>query len=316
MKVYTLNIESRSNPNDYTIRLENPIYDVTEIKLVSARIPTPQLTICETNNTFSIGGTQIVLPHSVYISGDDLASNLELEIAQTDVEFNPRTKRLTFTADDQQPFTLEFKTGTNGFDDTGSGLTTPHQVLGFGSEDVTSDENGVLVSGAINLEGPNSLVMKVSAGSDEFNQTVFTGTPFYTGHLLMDGSDTLNFNGADDHVIHHFHSGPQKHIRDLRIEFFYMSHGRLIPYDFMNQDHILKFEVTCSTDKLTNLPRVPIMVCPPPGPSPGLGLGGTMSTHIETLYEWRGFLYIGSIILVGIIVLFSMKKRNRIPINE
>ncbi len=300
MKVYTLNIDSRSNPNDYTIRLDNPIYDVSEIKLVSARIPTPQLTICETNNTFSVGGTPVVLTDSVYTSGDDLASNLDLQMTQT-VAFNPNTKRLTFTAGDQQPFTLEFKTGTNGFDDTGSGLTTPHQVLGFGSEDVSSDENGVLVSGAINLEGPNSLVMKVSTGSDEFNQSVFTGTPFYTGHLLLDGTDTLNFNGADDHVIHHFHSGPQKYIQDLRIEFFYMSHGRLIPYDFMNQDHILKFEVVCSTDKLKNLPRVPIV--------PEVGPVHTAEVPASKPY-WHVFLYIGMVVFIGILVLFMMRKKT------
>lgn len=29
------------NINNYVIRLENPIYDVSQIKLVSARIPTP-----------------------------------------------------------------------------------------------------------------------------------------------------------------------------------------------------------------------------------------------------------------------------------
>jgi len=43
-----------SSPNNYVITLENPIYDVSEIKLVSARIPTPQLTLCATNNTFSV----------------------------------------------------------------------------------------------------------------------------------------------------------------------------------------------------------------------------------------------------------------------
>lgn len=52
MKVHTLNIDSSQrkllndsnvyqNINNYVIRLENPIYDVSQIKLVSARIPTP-----------------------------------------------------------------------------------------------------------------------------------------------------------------------------------------------------------------------------------------------------------------------------------
>mgnify|MGYP003637054208 CR=1 FL=1 len=92
--------------------------------------------------------------------------------------------------------------------------------------------------------------------SDEFNQCVYVSTPFYTGHILLDGSDFINFNGTDDHLIHHFHSGPQKIIKEINVEFFYMSHGRLIPYDFMEQDHLLKFEMTCSTDKLEGLPKI------------------------------------------------------------
>ena len=74
MKVHNLSIDSSqhtvvvdeysntfSNPNNYTVHLKNPIYDVSQIKLVSARIPTPQLMICPTNNTFSVNGTSITL---------------------------------------------------------------------------------------------------------------------------------------------------------------------------------------------------------------------------------------------------------------
>ena len=49
MKVHTLSIDSSQrdssvypNSNNYVIALENPIYHVEEIRLVSARIPTPQ----------------------------------------------------------------------------------------------------------------------------------------------------------------------------------------------------------------------------------------------------------------------------------
>jgi len=49
MKVHTLSIDSSQrdssvypNSNNYVIALENPIYHVEEIRLMSARIPTPQ----------------------------------------------------------------------------------------------------------------------------------------------------------------------------------------------------------------------------------------------------------------------------------
>jgi hypothetical protein len=306
-----LNIDSsqrtiQSNqPNDYTIRLKNPIYDVTEIKLVSARIPTPQLTVNASNNTFSIDGQTVSLPNTNHPNGGSIAFDLQNALEPpvsnvSTVDFDDDTNQFTFSnVGTSNAFTFEFNTGLNGFLDTGS-HTTPHQLIGFGSNDVSSNENGVLVSGAVNLAGPNSLVIKVSAGSDEFNQTIFTGTPFYTGHLLLDGTGTLNFNGADDHVIHYFHSGPQKYIQDLRIEFFYMSHGRLIPYDFMNQDHILKFEVYCSTDKLKNLPKVPLFIEPE---KPQINIPVP-----ENFYRWRReFGYIGLIVLIGFLILFTMK---------
>jgi hypothetical protein len=84
MKVYNLSIDSSQrdanvylHANNYVITLENPIYDVSEIKLVSARIPTPQLTMCATNNTFSVDGQTISLPNADYPNGVVLATHLE-----------------------------------------------------------------------------------------------------------------------------------------------------------------------------------------------------------------------------------------------
>jgi hypothetical protein len=293
-----------SSQNNYIIRLENPIYDVTEIKLVSARIPTPQLTVCATNNTFSVDGQTVSLENADYPTGDDLVVHLQNQLAPPNsnvnlVTFDEDTKRFTFsnTTPGDHNFTFEFHTGTNGFAEKSSQVTTPHQLLGFSYDDYTSVSN-VLVSGAVNLSGPNSLVLKITAGSDEFGQSVHTSTPFYTGHILLDGSDFINFNGADDKLVHYFHSGPQKYIRDIRIEFFYMSNGRLIPYDFMNQDHILKFEIKCSTDKLEGLPKVPVE-------PEEIVEDIQIPDSIEDLYGWWRieYLYIIFIVIVGLLLM-------------
>lgn len=304
-----------SSPNNYVITLENPIYDVSEIKLVSARIPTPQLTICETNNTFSVDGQTIALENADYPTGDDLATHLQNELAPpvsnvSEVSFDTDTKRFTFSnVGTSNTFTFEFYTGENGFLQDSSTTTTPHQVLGFGSNDYASTSN-VLTSGAINLVGPNTLVLRLSAGSDEFNQSVYTSTPFYTGHILLDGSDFINFNGADDTLTHHFHSGPLKYIKDIQVEFFYMSHGRLIPYDFMNQEHILKFEVACSTDKLKNLPKVPLKEVFE-GQSPV-----SIPEKKENPYRWKKeYTYIIAIVVIGLLLMMLMKRRPK-PISE
>ena len=323
MKVHTLNIDSSQrkllndsnvyqNINNYVIRLENPIYDVSQIKLVSARIPTPQLTTCASNKTFSVDGNVFSLDETNYPTGTQLASDLETKLAPPDsninqVVYDTDTNQLTFAnthATDNQ-FTFEFTTGTNGHSSTSSILTTPHQVMGFDSNNYTSVAD-TLVSGAINLQGPNSLVLKVTAGSDEFNQTVYTSTPHYTGHILMDGTDFINFKGNDDHVIHSFHSGTHKFVKDIQIEFFYMSHGRLIPYDFMKQEHILKFEITCSTDKLENMTKVVLDEVLPKKEEEAII---SIPKQLRNPYNQEVFVYIGIIIFLGVLLISFMKKR-------
>jgi hypothetical protein len=320
MKVYNLSIDSSERQtnlyayaNSYVVTLENPIYDVSEIKLISARIPTPQLTTCGTNNSFSVDGNVFVLNETNYANGYVLTEDLETLLAPPDsnvslVVYDEETNSINFSnVGSSNAFTFEFHTGTNGYQSKTSSVTTPHQVLGFSSEDFTSNANGEITSGAINLNGPNSLILKLTAGSDEFNQDIYSSTPFYTGHILLDGSDFINFNGADDHLIHHFHSGPQKFIRDIRIEFFYMSHGRLIPYDFRNQDHILKFELIGSMDKLEGLPKVPIEKVTEEKKEEPISI-----PEVKDDYRW--IIYVVLVVVIGLLLMFFMKgKRPKYP---
>ena len=220
MKVHNLSIDSNQrdstlypNANDYVIILENPIYQVEEIRLVSAQIPT------------------------------------------------------NFTG------------------------TGPNPVR------------------------PNSLVLRLTSGSDEFNQSVYIGvpkdsnqkgTPHYTGHLLLNGGNLLSFRGSDDPVVYRFHSGPQKIIKDLRIEFLYINpSGVLTPYPFVNQAHILKFEIKCSTDKLEGLTKVPI----------DTDTKNEITKKIknpnkkEILYNQEVYIYIGIILFIGMMLIFLMKGK-------
>ena len=319
MKVHTLNIDSSERDtsiytyaNNYVVNLDNPIYDISNIKLVSARIPTPQLMTSATNKTFSVDGVDITLNETNYSNGYVLAEDLDIELAPSNshidsVIFDEETESLVFSnTQASDDFTIEFYDGTNGYLSNTSSLTTPHQIMGFSSKNFTSTNN-TLRSGAINLNGPNSLVLKLTTGSDEFTQTVYTSTPFYTGHILLDGSDFINFNGADDVLVHHFHSGSQKMIKDVKVEFFYMSHGRLIPYDFRNQDHILKFEITGSTDKLENLPKVPIEEPKKVEKEEPII---SIPEVIKNSYTWRKeYLYIALIVIVGLFLIFFMKGK-------
>ena len=324
MKVHTLDIDSSERDTNvypyainYVVTLKERIYDVTQIKLVSARIPTPQLTTCATNKTFSVYDSgapndtiEITLDETNYADGDALASDLDLKMQPPlscidQVVFDSDTNALTFSnTTTSNTFSLEFFDGTNGYL-SNAVVTTPHQVLGFSSKNTTLGSS--VISGSINLDGPNSLVMKLTSGSDEFTKTIYSATPFYTGHILLNGTDSINYSHADDPLTHEFYKGPQKFIRDVNIEFFYVSHGRHIPYDFRGQDHILKFEITGSTDKLEGLPKVPLedvkKALPPPISIPEL---------VVDTYRWKEYFSIGVIVFVGILLLSLMKRRPKL----
>jgi hypothetical protein len=322
MEVHTLEIDSSErdyasypDPSDYVIDLKNRIYDIRKITLVSARIPNSQTLIHARNNTFSIDGTDIVVPNGLYTTGDVLAVAVRDAINEHfsyTVEYNSNLNSLEFTNDSVSGSdTFEFGDGTyarikTGTDDTLSNLTTieyttPHQVFGFLPQNITVNAGETVTSGSINLEGPNSLVLRLSSGSDNFNKDIYIREPFYTSHILLNGP-FMNFSVADDPVKHDFFSGPQKFIESLRLQFFYMSNGRLIPYDFRNQDHILKFEIQCNTGKFKSSTgdTVPdVGVLPPPISIP----------DFEDPYRWKQYVLISIIIFIGVFTLVVTRKR-------
>ena len=306
MKVHTLDIDSGerdpvlySNPSDYVVHLKNPIYDVTKISLISARIHNSQYLIHSRNNQFDVltnGSTQTVtIPIGNY-SGEELAAaiNTKCDII-TGATFDKDTNAITFTGSND--FTFLFYTGTNGYTSGTNGYTTPHDVLGLPASNVSSTSSS-LETGSINLQGADAIIVKLSSGLDEFNKTVFSETPFYTGRILLCG-DVINFSGVDDTVEHNFDSGSQKTISSLRVQFYYSSNNRLIPYDFRNANHILKLAVTCSTDKLENIAKVERdFSLPPPMSIP----------ELEDPRRWDAFVSIFMVVATGLFLLLVMRK--------
>ena len=304
MSVYTFDIDSSErdplmypNPNDYVIELKNPIYDVTKISLISARIHASQLLINERNNTFSVSGTTVSLTNNNY-DGKTLAAELVDKSSNiTSAVYDSNINSITLTGDD--PFSFDFYGGINGYTKSGE-YTTPHDILGLPASNVSS-VGTTLTTGSINLQGPDALVVKLSSGSEEFNKTVFSDTPFYTGRILMCG-DVVNYSGADDAVVHNFDSGPQKSIQSLRVQFFYSSNNRLIPYDFRHANHVLKLAIECSTGKPQTVPRV---VKDFSLPSP------VRIPELENPKRWNGLVYIALIIVTGLVFILFTKPRRR-----
>ena len=304
MSVYTLDIDSSErdpvsfpNPGDYVVELRHPIYDVKKLSIVSARIHASQLLINDRNNTFSINTTTVTLGNGNY-SGKTLSTELDTKLSPSGItsSYDKDANDITFTG--SAPFTFEFYGGDNGFATGSDGFTTPHDILGLPASNVAS-VNNTLKTGSLNLQGPDALIIKISNGADELTKTVYSDTPFYTGRILMCG-DVINYSGADDAVEHNFDTGAQN-ISKLRIQFFYSSNNRLIPYDFRNANHILKLNIECSTDKLQNVPKVDKKFeLPPPIRIPS----------IEDPNRWNGMIYIFAIIAAGIFFILVAKPKK------
>ena len=310
MKVHNFTIDSSQrdptlyvNPNDYVVTLDDAIYDVSQIKLVSGRIPCPQLLVNESNQSFSYsqGGNTygVTLPPGNY-TGAELAATFN---SNFNISYNASTNSFGMGTPIGGEITFLFASGNGGGQSTNTNI---HEILGLPPVDIVMPGNQF---GAANFKGPNSLVLRISSGSEKMNQSVYVSEPYYTGHILMDGTDFVNVNGSEDKLTHEFHSGALKSLKDLRIEFFYMSQGRLIPYDFRNQNHVLKFEITCSTDKLENL--TPMKEEPMEEEEEKEKVPSISIPEEKNLYEWKiEYIYITLIIFTGLLLIMSMGKKR------
>ena len=315
MSVYTLDIDSSErdptvypNPADYVIELKNPIYDVNKISIASARIHASQLLINDRNNTFTVTNTTDTTVATVTLDNGnykgttlatELGTKLTTAVGETvTVVYDSDDNTLKFTADNDE-FRFDFYGGTKGFANATSGYTTPHDILGLPPSNVASTSS-VITTGSINLQGPDALVIKISSGAEEFNKTVYSDTPFYTGRILMCG-DVINYSGKDDIVEHNFDTGKQGSISKLRVQFFYSSNNQLIPYDFRNANHIIKLCIEGSRDKLSVLPVVKRdFSLPAPMRIP----------EFEDPNRWNAFIYIFMIIVTGIFFLIFTRPRR------
>ena len=167
----------------------------------------------------------------------------------------------------------------------------------------------MLTTGSINLQGPDALILKISSGAEELNKTVYSDTPFYTGRILMCG-DVINYSGIDDTVEHNFESGSQN-ISKIRIQFFYSSNNRLIPYDFRNANHVLKLSINGVTDKLSRVPMVKKGTeLQNEERTEGYRLPPNIQGKVDDLNKWNGFIYIFLIVLTGCFFMVFTKPRR------
>jgi hypothetical protein len=301
---YILDVDSAEredlNPNDFVYKLNRPLYNVSDFRLISANIPLTQPTINGGSNVLVIDGTPYTLENKFYSSGLDLAYDIEQAVNGsnlTTVTYNSNTMALTFSnVGTSNNFTMELDS------------YSPFSVLGLDLGNVVSN-GGTVAGGVIDLHGPTTLLLRVTSGLDDLKKKVYRheGQSLYTARILTSTSagGMMTYKGPDDPVEYYFHEGRFKSIDRLRIRIYYINGSRLVPYDFGNRNLFLKFRVTCSLDKLEPLKDQQTLKpvdLPPPVEIPSL----EVSSRVPQ------FVIVGAILLVGLIVLIFLKPKPRI----
>ena len=288
---YTISIDSSErdpvkypNSNDFVANLNNPLYNVSCINLLSARIPNSQLLINDGNRQIDLDGTTFLLDKGNY-DGTELAAELQAKLLPlTLVSYDQKTESITYTA--STDFSFNFYGGSNGFA-TNSLVGQPANIMGFNYSNVTS-VGQTLTSNTIDLSGPSAFILRITNGADDFLPDVYTddgifsigdGTggntdeaktlsTSYTGRILTRDTsigDILNYNGTHDPMTYRFHKGPEKSIQNLRFRIYYNNGNKLIPYDFGASNYIMKFNITCELDKIYSIRNdEPPKAIPPP----------------------------------------------------
>ena len=292
MKIIELDVDSGERdptiyplPNDYTVKLNKTLYGTTKIKVLAARLPNCQNLINVGNKQFQVDGKTYVLSEATYLNGNDLASNVQIGLAGSNVSsviFDSTNNKLTFSnIGTTNTFSFKFFSGSNGYS-TVSTIGPPAAVLGFNGSDISSTASSVLVSNVIDLSVPTTLFLRVSYKADEFEKDiVVNGGTFtygnsgstsvtlsqipqtYMGRFIVGSGPITFYNTSTDEPIEL--DIPSVNIDELRVRFYWNNGTKFIPYDFGCRNHIVKFEITCENDRFSKIyEEKPVDELPPP----------------------------------------------------
>jgi hypothetical protein len=90
-----------------------------------------------------------------------------------------------------------------------------------------------------------------------------------------------------------------------------MNNGVLTTYEVGSTDHVLKFEIKCSTDKLEGLTKVPLDKFVKKEKAKKNEKVKNLGSEI--LYNQEVYIYIGIIAFFGIVLMFLMKGGSKAP---
>jgi hypothetical protein len=95
------------------------------------------------------------------------------------------------------------------------------------------------------------------------------------------------------------------------VKLFYKENNKLIPYDFRGRDHTMKLKLTCSTDRLVNLPKVPLKEEAFVEDKSATVREAEAEEAVLSPYRWENILQILMILIFGILLIVFIGQLRR-----
>jgi hypothetical protein len=294
--------------NDLTVSLNVPVYDITSIKLVSAKIDFLQPTIHRLNNKFGVDSNTVTLYDGQY-TGNTLASNLLTAIKATgysniDTISYDESGRYLYIANSTATgtFTFNFYRDSNGYTDQTRSVYTPASVLGLSGQTVGPMS---FMFTPLNLNGPTNLILRVTTQTDDLYPSIYTNKDTqYIGRLCTfrrESSTVIEYKGDSDTIVHQFTKGPERYVNTLRIRWYQSIDNVIVPYNFYGGQYFLKLEIVGTPDKLsTNGRPVRLPDLPPPTDAPSV-------EYPRRLFN-SAYIMVAIIVFTGILLLLRVKS--------
>lgn len=245
MNTYIIDVDSSSRnstlwpyANNYSVTMSRPLYDVKNMKLVSAAIDLDHCVISSGSTiTVAIGGgatnTYTVPVGNYTLAG--LANILDSLIPSIAVTFS-------------EHHTLIFTGGSSTYTITPIGSLK--KAFGIPDDSFTFTGSDPFHLSTV-VQSPKSIVFRIFKNdTDLLAQPVYTDDGFSYSARMMSINST-KYSYSDDPIILFFNKGSIPSLLSLKIEIYDGETNEL--YNFGNRDHLLKFEVTCSLDKFNTM---------------------------------------------------------------
>lgn len=244
-----------ATPQDFEQTFNTPVYNVSEIAVVSAQIPLTQPTVVQGNSVVPIGGASTVTMHlnRFYTNPADLAVDVEavLSAGLTGITVTYDTVHRIFVFSRPSAFEFNWKSAT--YPDAHGPAAN---LLGFTGEDVQAEEvsPGVgsweLRSGVVDLTPVRSIFLRLTHGEDNVTEPVFLNSDhaMFFGRILVDPSQTTLAMKNGEVLVRKLDVNVPI-MTSGRLRLYWNNGNRLFQYDLRNANFLIKFAIECDHTK-------------------------------------------------------------------